>query len=63
MRTYKLAEGADRFPQAMIEGSTEYDWGELPDDLKDVMRHAADQFRLWADGDVIPGELAHELDA
>jgi hypothetical protein len=47
----------DRFPQAMIEGSTEYDWADLPDWLKDVMRNAADEFRRWADTEPIKGEV------
>lgn len=57
----------DRFPQAMIEGSTEYDWADLPDWLQDVMRHAADEFRRWADtdpiyGEVVAGELANNTE-
>ena len=47
----------DRFPQAMIEGSTEYDWAELPEWLKDVMRNAADEFRRWAEVEPIKGEV------
>jgi len=58
----------DRFPRAMIEGSTEYDWADLPDWLKDVMRDAADDFWRWADtepisGQVVSGELANEIEA
>lgn len=47
----------DRFPQAMIENTTEYDWAELPDWLKDVMRHAAKEFRRWADVEPVKGEI------
>lgn len=53
----------DHFPQAMVEGTTEYDWAELPDWLQDVMRHAADEFRRWADAEPIAGELAYEIEA
>lgn len=47
----------DRFPQAMIEGTTEYDWDELPGWLKEVMRNAADEFSRWADIEPIKGEI------
>jgi len=65
MRIYQPVDGPDGLPQAMIEGSTEFDWAELPDYLKDIMRHAASEFTHWADqqGNPIPGELANELEA
>lgn len=57
-RTYEPThDEGDRFPQAMIEASTEYDWVDLPDWLKDVMRNAADEFRRWADTEPIKGEV------
>jgi hypothetical protein len=47
----------------MVEGSTEYDWAELPDYLKDIMRSAAQEFARWAETEASPiqGELANEL--
>lgn len=60
MRVYRPAEGPDRLPQAMIEGATEYDWAELPDSLKDVMRHAAAEFQRWTEVATVSGELATE---
>jgi len=65
MRIYKPTDGPDRFPQAMVESTTEFDWAELPDWLKDAMRNAADAFRHWAEMQDSPivGELANELEA
>ena len=64
MRIYQSDEGTDKLPQAMVEGSTEYDWAELPDYLKDIMRDAANELAHWADSqeNPIPGELANELE-
>ena len=63
MRIYQPVAGPDRFPQAMVEGTTEYDWAELPDYLKDIMRKAAHEFTQWAEQQHHPiqGELANEL--
>jgi len=49
----------------MVEGSTEYDWAELPNYLKDIMRNAAREFAQWAETEASPliGELANELEA
>lgn len=47
----------DRLAQAMIEGSTEYDWDELPEWLQKVIRNAADEFCNWADAEPIKGEI------
>ena len=65
MRIYQPVDGADRLPQAMVEGSTEYDWAELPNYLKDIMRNAAREFAQWAETEASPliGELANELEA
>ena len=64
MRFYQPVAGPDGLPQAMIEGATEYDWAELPEWLKDVMRHAADELRRWDGERVTPikGELVNEID-
>ena len=53
----------DRFPQAMVEATTEYDWAELPDYLQDIMRNAAREFNHWATNEHSPliGELANEI--
>lgn len=63
MRIYQPVDGPDRLPQAMIEGSTEYDWAELPEYLKEIMRQAARDFTRWAETEARPiqGELANEL--
>lgn len=63
MRIYQPVDGPDRLPQAMVEGSTEYDWVDLPDYLKEIMRHAARDFTRWANEQTSPiqGELANEL--
>jgi hypothetical protein len=55
----------DRLPGAMVESVTEYDWADLPDYLKDIMRNACREFVLWADTEQSPlvGELANELEA
>jgi len=65
MRIYQPIDGPDRFPQAMVEGSTEFDWAELPEYLKDIMRNAAKEFNHWAENQHSPiaGELANELEA
>ena len=65
MRIYQPVDGPDRLPQAMVEATTEFDWAELPNYLKDIMRHAAREFSQWADqqDNPIPGELANELEA
>jgi hypothetical protein len=49
----------------MVESVTEYDWADLPDYLKDIMRNACREFVLWADTEQSPlvGELANELEA
>jgi hypothetical protein len=55
---------ADRFPQAMIEGSSVYSWEELPEQLKDVMRAAASAINEWAQQQVSPlaGEVVPAAD-
>ena len=65
MRIYLPVEGADHFPQAMVENTTEYDWAELPDWLKDQFREVAREFNHWADNKQAPlkGELANELES
>ena len=64
MRIYQPVEGPDRLPQAMVEGSTEYDWAELPNYLKDILRNAARELAHWADNEQSPlvGELANEIE-
>jgi hypothetical protein len=48
----------------MVEGTTEYDWAELPDYLKDIIREAAKALSEWAETEARPikGELANELE-
>lgn len=63
MRVYQpTTDEADRFPRAMLEGSTEFDWAELPENLKDVLRAAARKINEWADprSGVIAGEIVPE---
>lgn len=62
MRIYQPVEGPDRFPQAMVEGSTEYDWADMPDWLQDKFRDVAREFTHWAVNEQVPlkGELANE---
>jgi hypothetical protein len=64
MRIYQPTDGPDRLPQAMVEGSTEYDWAELPDWLKDSIRNAAKDLKHWADNQTAPieGQLANEIE-
>lgn len=58
---YTPAEGPDRLPQAMVEAATEHDWADLPEAVKQVMRAAADTFRVWAaNADPIAGEVVPE---
>lgn len=59
MRAYQPVEGPDRLPQAMVEGSTEYDWAELPPGVQDALRYAASVLRNWIDAQERPvmGEL------
>lgn len=55
------ADPADRLPQAMVECATEYDWADLPDAIKQVMRAAAETFRVWAaNTEPIAGEVIPE---
>jgi len=65
MRIYQPVDGPDRLPQAMVEGSTEFDWAELPDYLKDIIRNAAGELARWAENQENPiaGELANELES
>ena len=65
MRIYQPVDGPDRLPQAMVEGSTEYDWAELPEWLKDIMRNAAKEFAHWADNEHAPlkGVFANEIES
>ena len=66
MRIYHpTIDDADRFPQAMIEGSSEFDWDELPDHLKDVLRGAAREVNQWAEQreNPIAGEVVADFAA
>ncbi len=60
LRQYRPEDLADRFPQAMVEATTEFDWAELPEHIKDVMRDAARKFSAWADP--IQGETVSARD-
>ena len=43
-----IAPDPDRLPAAMVESTTEFDWAELPESLRDSLRDWCRAFSDWA---------------
>lgn len=55
----------DKLPAAMVENTSEYEWAELPEWLKEKFREVGREFTDWAENEQGPikGELANEVEA